>query len=320
MPTQYFINVNYICNERCIFCAADIGNRTRRADHGRSLTQDQIVNWVTQLPPSNNDRVILAGGEPTLHRQLVPILQFLRIHFSQIHLFTNGLRFVDSTFARSVIEAGITRIEIALFGPTAQRHEAITRVPGSFDRTLEALAILTELRSRYTFKVEVRLLVSQYTSSENPDIVRLVRRRVPNIDAISLNRLILSSDALGADAPISWSEARASINESASLIREGGLELIFGSIPLCVFEGENASFVREQLIRMATSRPTRWQTRYLDATVSIQGSGLSSDHAKLALPEPCLLCDCLSECRRVEAWYVSRYGDAGLNSIRLCEP
>src|SRR5438132_12514513 len=131
MPTAYYLNINYVCNERCVFCASDLTNRVRLDGRGAWVTVDEVRNWLGDELPGPSDRVMLAGGEPTLHRELLPIVRVLGANCPDVVIFSNGLRFADPAFARGAVEAGITRFEIALFGASAESHEAVTRVRGS---------------------------------------------------------------------------------------------------------------------------------------------------------------------------------------------
>jgi MoaA/NifB/PqqE/SkfB family radical SAM enzyme len=318
VATKYFINLDYVCNERCIFCAADVFNG-KAAEF--SVTLDSVRRWIADAGPGSRDRVLLAGGEPTLHPQLGPIVRLLAANCPDVRLFTNGLRLANPSFARSLLEARVSRFEIALFGASAARHDAITQVPGSFERTLLALNTLTALRREFDFVIEVRLLVSRHSSAQNPRIVHTVHDLALGVDAFSLNRLILSESAQRAEATISWEEASNSINESARLIRQFGFELVFSSLPLCVFEGDNAVFVRDQVAlrrkRMAAGiEPSEWHLRYFDSRVAAERELKHNAPADLPLPYPCLDCDYLPVCGRVETWYLSRYGTGGLHTVR----
>jgi MoaA/NifB/PqqE/SkfB family radical SAM enzyme len=237
-------------------------------------------------------------------------------------IYTNGLRLADASFARGAVEAGIAHFQIALFGADGAAHDAVTQVAGSFERTLEALETLSSLREGLDFLLEIRLLFSRQSSQHNPAIVRLLHERGLHIDAISLNRLNLSKSAADADATISWEEARESVNESARLIRELGYTLKFRSVPLCVFEGGNAEFVRSEMTRWATRvaaglEPRSWQSRYLDPGVTGNIIMPSPPPLDAVLPAPCVRCDYASACERVAGWYVRRYGHAGLRTVRL---
>jgi MoaA/NifB/PqqE/SkfB family radical SAM enzyme len=318
VATSYFVNVNFVCNERCVFCAADLAGGTTRVEERRRLTLDDLTTWLDGELPGPADTVALAGGEPTLHRELFEIVRHLAQRGPRVNLFTNGLRFADERYAREAVDAGITRFEIALFGPDAATHDAVTRRPGSFECTIDALNVLGRLRRERDFVLEVRLLVSRQTATHNPAIVGVVHDRIEGVDVISLNRLILSEDAVAADATISWEEARSSINETATLSRELGYQLRFDSMPLCVFDGPNADHVRLSLqaAQHAGPPPAPRAFRYLDPVIAA-GRSLQSVGAPTAMPPPCAGCEYVSACRRVEEWYVERYGSSGLRPMRL---
>lgn len=323
MPTIHLLNLNYRCNERCVFCAADLGGHQRQAGASQSLSFEDVLAWLARGALGASDRVLLAGGEPTLHRDLIRIIRHCRESCSDVRLFTNGLRLADSRFARSLVEAGVTRFEIALFGSTAGRHDAVTQTPGSFERTLSGIRQLLELREAADFIVEIRLLVARHTLQENPRIVRMLSGWTVPVDVISLNRLILSEDARDADAAVSWEAARASVNATASLIRASGSRFLFGAVPFCVFEGENATFVRRAILASATQDeggrggdPRR--TRYLDPTTTSDWILGSSERTSApGLPDPCLSCDLISRCLRVEEWHLERFGSGGLRPVAL---
>jgi MoaA/NifB/PqqE/SkfB family radical SAM enzyme len=315
MPTRYYLNLNYVCNERCVFCASDLTNTVRLDGRGAWVTLDEVRHWLGDTLPSDEDRVLLAGGEPSLHRELLPITRLLSVDCSRITIFTNGVKFADAAFARAAVEAGITEFQIALFGSTAEQHESITRLRGSFDRTLTALEVLGALPAT---TVKVRLLVSRQCAAGNPAIVELLHQRGLRVDAVSLNRLILSDNARNSDAAIAWDEARPWVNATARLVREYGYDLEFAAIPLCVYEDDNADYIRREVVKPHPEARPVWNFRYFDPVLA-SGQRLPerSSQAPLAEPAACTLCDYRPACGRVEDWYAARFGEAGLHAIHL---
>src|SRR5713226_1845621 len=117
MTITHFVNLTWICNERCVFCAADLAHGPRlERDSRDGVALDHVVRWIETEKLGPDDEVAIAGGEPTLHRQFLPIVRQFAQRGCRVTLFTNGLRLADPTFARSVIDAGVSRIEIGLFG------------------------------------------------------------------------------------------------------------------------------------------------------------------------------------------------------------
>jgi MoaA/NifB/PqqE/SkfB family radical SAM enzyme len=318
MPTTYYLNLNYVCNERCVFCASDMTNSVRIDGRGAMLTLDQVERWLGDRRPGKHDQVMLAGGEPTIHRDLLSIVRALSSDCPDVVIFTNGVRLANADFARAAVQAGITNFEIALFGNTAETHEAVTRLPGSFERTLTALNVLDSLRPEFSFNIDLRLLVSRQTVDANPAIVRMVHERAAGVDSFSLNRLILSEHAADVDATISWADASASINASARLVRQFGYKLEYSAMPLCVFEDDNAEFVRNEVLRSIRQFDSRrWEMRYFDPLVAAGQMPTRTSRSPLAPLPVCSGCDLQSACGRVEGWYVERFGSAGLRSLKL---
>ena len=306
---KHYLNLNYLCNEHCVFCASDLTNNLG-AGVRKELTLEQILAWIAERRPRRGDEVLLAGGEPTLHRRLFEIVRGFAAHCRSITLFTNGIKLADREYARESIAAGISEFQIALFGATPETHDAITRRRGSFDKTIAALNNLTSTRRRKAIVV-VRLLVARQCLSELPDIVRAVHRHTRGVDMFSIHRLILSNNARDAEAMVSWTEAGPAINEAARLIREYGFELWFWPVPLCVYRGEIAALVEREVRRRRRRRNVPSSVRYLDPLVGCRAT-MEDFQAKPAVPEVCKSCRYNSACGGIEDWYYERFGAAGL--------
>jgi MoaA/NifB/PqqE/SkfB family radical SAM enzyme len=313
VPTKHYLNVNYVCNEHCVFCASDLTNLLRSTRVKRQLTLQQIKAWIGEEPPQRGDSVLLAGGEPTLHPGLFEIVREFRTHCDDITLFTNGLRLSEESYAREAVAAGISRFEIALFGASAETHDAITRRSGSFDRTIAALNNLAD--SGANRDVVLRLLVARQCFHELPDIVRTVHRLVRGVDAFSINRLILSNKANDAEAMVAWHEAAQAINEAAQAILQLGYQLYFWPVPLCIFRGDIANFVAGEVQLRRSERKARSKLRYLDP-VTADASLRGASGAKPAHPDVCTGCHYATACGGLEEWYLERFGTTGLGLER----
>jgi MoaA/NifB/PqqE/SkfB family radical SAM enzyme len=312
---SWYLNVNYVCNERCTFCAAELADGSLRID-GRlaTISVADVERWLGAERPAPEDPVMLAGGEPTLHRDLLQIAELLSSRGAAVRVFTNGLRLADPAYAAAAVAAGITRFEIPFYGADAVTHEAVTRRRGSFNGTLAAVEVLAALRREHDIRINVRLLVSRQSAPENPKIVQLVHDRGFVVDSVSLERLILSEDAKAAQAEISWADASPSINTAADLVQSFGYDLRYEAVPLCVYTGDNAAYVRKQLESSNRSNEPMRQ-RYLDPYVAAGMRAEESPPRRRALPDPCAMCAYRNPCGRVERWYLRRFGVEGLHTV-----
>jgi MoaA/NifB/PqqE/SkfB family radical SAM enzyme len=313
VPTKHYLNLNYICNEHCVFCASDLTNNIQDQRIRKQLTLPEIREWIAECPPHPDDEVLLAGGEPTLHRDLFEIVGEFASYCTNIKVFTNGVKLARVAYAGQAVMSGISGFEIALFGATGESHDAITRRPHSFDQTMEAINNLLRLRDRRDVRVVLRLLVAKHCYRELPDIVRVVHEQAPEVDEFSINRLIYSDNALASEAMVSWAEATPAVNEAVEVARGYGYPVNFWPVPLCVFKGKNQRFVEAQMRGLAPGQMVRSTLRYLDPVVASAGSHIGgASSAELAAPKVCRTCAYQAACGGVEREYVVRFGEDGL--------
>lgn len=90
--------------------------------------------------------LILTGSEVTLRADLPRLAERARnAGFEHIRIQTHGMRLDDPRYCRTLCDAGIDEYFVSVTADTADRHDLITEVPGSFDRTLAGLHNLDEL-------------------------------------------------------------------------------------------------------------------------------------------------------------------------------
>jgi radical SAM protein with 4Fe4S-binding SPASM domain len=88
--------------------------------------------------------VSFSGGEATLRADLPEILRAARRRAFGIILQTNGYA-VSDALVGALEEVGVWRVRISVYADVAAEHDEVTRVPGSFERTM---ATIRRLRRR----------------------------------------------------------------------------------------------------------------------------------------------------------------------------
>lgn len=135
-PLSAHFDLTYRCNERCVHCYLD------HDDHGE-LTTAECLKVLDDLARSGALFLTFSGGEIFLRPDLYEILAAARrLHFD-ISLKTNALLVTPERAAR-LREFGIRRVQISVYSDSPAVHDAITKVPGSLQRTLAAIPILLE--------------------------------------------------------------------------------------------------------------------------------------------------------------------------------
>ena len=133
-PDKVIVNVTYQCNNHCRFCA--VGNRIKA-----HLPLADIQERLRAHRRAGIELLDIDGGEPTLHPELIELVRWSRAEgFRVVNVTTNGRVLAYEKAARALMRSGLTELLVSLHGPTAEVHDALTSVPGSFAQTTQGLA------------------------------------------------------------------------------------------------------------------------------------------------------------------------------------
>jgi len=124
------LRLNAVCNLRCISCGEACVSPA-----GVVADLAAVRRRLATLGP--DETLEVAGGEPTLSPLLPALLVEAKRAGRNIRLRTNAMRAADPAIANALIRAGLADAVVALFGPDAETHDALTRTPGSFALTTQ---------------------------------------------------------------------------------------------------------------------------------------------------------------------------------------
>lgn len=134
LPWNVHIDLTYRCNERCVHCYLD------HHDYGEMTTRE-VKGVLDQLAEAGALFLTFSGGEIFLRPDLFALIAYGRGLNFDVSLKTNAL-LIDESRARKLRELGIRKIQISIYSADAAIHDAITKVPGSLDRSLRAVQFL----------------------------------------------------------------------------------------------------------------------------------------------------------------------------------
>jgi len=110
------ISVTDRCNFRCTYCMPKevFGRDYQFLARGEILTFEEITRLARIFVENGVEKIRLTGGEPTLRRELLKLIEMLsRIDgLRDLTLTTNGSRLVE--LARPLKDAGLNRITVSL--------------------------------------------------------------------------------------------------------------------------------------------------------------------------------------------------------------
>jgi len=139
LPLEGSFDLTYRCNNACRHCWVSIPANSPERDN--ELTVDQITGIVDEARTMGCRKWAISGGEPMLRPDFPEIFDYITGKSASYSLNTNGT-LINPQIARLMKRKGTKMV--ALYGGTAEVHDHITRIPGSFETTLQGFAYLKE--------------------------------------------------------------------------------------------------------------------------------------------------------------------------------
>jgi len=135
IPLSAQVDLTYRCNERCVHCYLD------HDDHGE-MTTAEIKHLFKEMAEAGVFILTLSGGEIFLRKDFFELLEYARrdLQFC-VKLKTNALMIREREAAR-LRNLGVESIQISIYSHRPEVHDAITLVPGSLKRSLDAIRFL----------------------------------------------------------------------------------------------------------------------------------------------------------------------------------
>ena len=127
----------------------------------------QIAEFGSPLP-----QLILTGGDPLLRPDLLTLMDEAR----RLGIGTSITPAATNVLTREVLaqlkDHGLEAVGLSLDGSTAEHHDSIRGVPGTFERTMAAIRWAGEL----DLPLQINTLVSEETAPDLPAIYELLKK------------------------------------------------------------------------------------------------------------------------------------------------
>jgi AdoMet-dependent heme synthase len=158
IPLGVQLDLTYRCNERCVHCYLD------HDDHGE-MTTAEIKDLLEQLAAAGVFFLILSGGEIFLRKDLFEIVEHARKLMFSVKLKTNAVM-IRKARAKRIAALGVESVEISVYSHRAEVHDAITKLPGSFRRTIEGARLL----KAHGVKVSFANVLMKHNADDYPEV------------------------------------------------------------------------------------------------------------------------------------------------------
>jgi radical SAM protein with 4Fe4S-binding SPASM domain len=159
------------CNLTCAHCRRIESDKQAHRD----LTTAQATVLIEQLAELGQGQpmmpvLVFSGGEPLCREDLFGLVK--RAHSLGIipALATNGT-LIDTNVAEQIRDSGIARVSVSLDGATAEVHNKLRKLDGSFERAIEGIGCLREKKVPF----QINITLTRHNAGQLEDIYELAK-------------------------------------------------------------------------------------------------------------------------------------------------
>jgi sulfatase maturation enzyme AslB (radical SAM superfamily) len=132
--------LTYECNEKCVHCYATYTEDTPKK---KVLTLEKCKELIDELYEIKCFHLVFTGGDPFVFDGFMELLEYAHKKQFTFDVYTNALEIFHHPEYISQIQKLYPRtFYISLYGSTAETHETITQIKGSFTKTIRAIKML----------------------------------------------------------------------------------------------------------------------------------------------------------------------------------
>ena len=137
MYYMFHLDLTNRCNERCVHCYHPF----ECYDYSSELTLDEVKSLIDTVYDLGVFLITLSGGECLLRKDFFEILSYISEKGMMVNIFTNGLLLTEEN-VQKLKNYRVKLVSISLYGDTAEVHDRITTIPGSYQRTMDGINLL----------------------------------------------------------------------------------------------------------------------------------------------------------------------------------
>ncbi len=152
LPMAGQIEITKRCNLDCRHCYLD------HQAAGKELSQDELLDLLSQLHEMNLLHLAFTGGEPFVRKEvLFKLLEEARRLTFHTSVFST-LTLLEEDDARRMADLAVGEVHVSLYSDRPEIHEAITRQAGSYTQTRQGIDLLLAQGMKVVIKTPVMTL------------------------------------------------------------------------------------------------------------------------------------------------------------------
>jgi radical SAM protein len=168
-PLNIYWEVTQACALACRHCRAE----AVPIAHPEELSTAEGIEFLRRIPEFGEPlpHLILTGGDPLMRVDLYELIDEAKRLGIGISITPAATASLTREVLVKLLEHGVGGLGLSLDGSTADQHDSIRGIPGTFDRTIQAIRWAHELG----LPLQVNTLVSAETAPDIPAVYELLK-------------------------------------------------------------------------------------------------------------------------------------------------
>ncbi len=312
MSGRIDLQLGYSCNSNCIHCFnLDIIRELRGRGKSLDKSMSEIKKIILKAKEEGIGEVVLTGGEPTIRKDFLEILRFIKENEFKISLQTNGRMFSSQDFTKKVSSiAPDIGLLIPIHHVNPKIHDSVTRVKGSWAETMKGINYLKKYEIDNIFFKTIILKQNYRNLIDITEYANTIG--INNIDFAFLEGSGRARKNWFKIAP-HYSEIAHPLKDSIKLGNKWGMNISVYDVPFCFLKGfeSHISEIKSYVIP------------YLSGNFPKRISSSRSDNIieELVLKrrkkiEKCTSCKYFKVCLGVWSEYIEFYGGSEFKPVK----
>jgi MoaA/NifB/PqqE/SkfB family radical SAM enzyme len=287
------------CNNKCPMCS----NSGRPEAYYQSAAL--LVGRADFLHAQGMRRVVLTGGEPTIHPGFWDVVARLGEHGMAWDTNTNGRSFADPAFTARAVESGLLRAIVSLHSHEAEASQIVSGV--SAKGHAEIVAGIDELL-KSGVDLMVNCVLTKHSQGKLLDFLHWCHARWQGGFRVKI--AFPSTAGKGGDwdgIQLRYEDVQGELQAARILAETQGWDVVFEDVPPCVLGDGSARDM---------SRSGFGETHYLDDVTGDRLYPIRHIEAELSVyAEGCRTCRVRSHCPGISETYARRAGTEALRPM-----
>jgi len=308
----YFASLND-CNEDCLFCV-------RGGDEPpiKYIDTEQAKVILKQKKKQGYQDVYFDGGEPTLRKDLLQLIKFVRqVGYEKANILTNGVLLSNEKLVKKLLSVKQDKGFSLSFSVSLHSHkkdisEKLVDRKNTFKKTIKGIKNLLKNNCAH---LSIYHIITKYNYCDLPDFVNYINTNFPKIKNITFSFVYLTGAVLKNKHILpQLSKTKKYFRKALELCKKYEINYSIttcGTIPLCFLKGYEKLLIKQQELDQPDKVgliDSKQDAGYQLATRKFHNK------TKIKIPE-CNNCIYNNKCGGIWRDYVEMYGTGELEPV-----